>query len=103
MCYKTINKLYEPLLCKFFLYLLGFGPSSPSKSLVLFLFSVFLGSIYWFLACMEGLNINNLSLQEDEEEGGFCFDMEEGGEDVCGLRLCLVGRFLCDRQFMLCL
>ncbi|XP_058726793.1 uncharacterized protein At4g02000-like [Vicia villosa] len=46
---------------------------------------------------MADLNVNELSLEGDEEEGGFCFDVDEDGEEVGDLRLCLVGRFLCDK------
>lgn len=41
---------------------------------------------------MENLNIN-----EKGDEEGFCFDLEENGEDNVDFKWCLVGRFLCDR------
>src|SRR4051812_20108425 len=46
---------------------------------------------------MAGTNINDLSLQDDEEEGGFCFDVEDEVSEAGDIRLCLVGRFLCDK------
>ncbi|XP_058783931.1 uncharacterized protein At4g02000-like [Vicia villosa] len=46
---------------------------------------------------MESPNVNNLSLQEEDDEGGFFFDVTEDGEAASDLRLCLVGRFLCDK------
>jgi 14-3-3 protein epsilon len=43
---------------------------------------------------MSSVNLENLSLQEEE---GFVFDLEEGEEEVIDFRWCLVGRFLGDR------
>jgi hypothetical protein len=44
---------------------------------------------------MSGVNLEDLSLQDDE---GFVFDVEDGEEDVIDFRWCLVGRFLGDRS-----
>ncbi|KAK2382050.1 hypothetical protein QL285_069606 [Trifolium repens] len=44
---------------------------------------------------MSNVNLENLSLQEDE---GFVFDVEEGEEEVVDFRWCLVGRYLGDRS-----
>jgi hypothetical protein len=44
---------------------------------------------------MSNVNLENLSLQEEE---GFVFDLEEGEEEVVDFRWCLVGRFLGDRS-----
>ncbi|XP_058746447.1 uncharacterized protein LOC131619359 [Vicia villosa] len=46
---------------------------------------------------MASPSIDDLSLQEEDDEGGFCFDVEEEGSEAGDLRLCLVGRFLCDK------
>lgn len=50
---------------------------------------------------MEDINIKGLSLGEDREEKGFCFDLDEEGDEVGDLRWCLVGQFLCDRPIHL--
>ncbi|GAU30590.1 hypothetical protein TSUD_392810 [Trifolium subterraneum] len=42
---------------------------------------------------MSNINLEDLSLQSEEEEG-FVFDIEEGGEEQVDFRWCLVGRFL---------
>jgi 14-3-3 protein epsilon len=44
---------------------------------------------------MSNVNLENLSLQEEE---GFVFDLEEGDVEVIDFRWCLVGRFLGDRS-----
>ncbi|GAU14523.1 hypothetical protein TSUD_250650 [Trifolium subterraneum] len=41
-------------------------------------------------------NLDGLSLHEEEEEG-FSFDFDEGGDEQVDLRWCLVGRFLCEK------
>jgi hypothetical protein len=41
-------------------------------------------------------NLGGLSLNEEEEEG-FNFDFDDGGDVQLDLRWCLVGSFLCDR------
>jgi hypothetical protein len=41
-------------------------------------------------------NLDGLSLNEEEEEG-FNFDFDDGGDVQLDLRWCLVGSFLCDR------
>ncbi|XP_058775429.1 uncharacterized protein At4g02000-like [Vicia villosa] len=46
---------------------------------------------------MASPSIANLSINDDGEEEGFCFDLEEEASEVSDLRLCLVGRFLCDK------
>lgn len=46
---------------------------------------------------MSTLNLEDLSLHEEREEEGFCFEVDEEGDEVGVLRWCLVGRFLCDR------
>lgn len=46
---------------------------------------------------MTSPNIKRLSLQEEGEEEGFCFDLDEYEDDSCDLRWCLVGKFLCNR------
>ncbi|CAJ2661731.1 unnamed protein product [Trifolium pratense] len=44
-------------------------------------------------------NLDGLSLHEEEEEEGLCFDFEEEGDDEqVELRWCLVGRFICERN-----
>jgi hypothetical protein len=43
---------------------------------------------------MSNVNLENLSLQEEE---GFVFDLDDGEEGVVDFRWCLVGRFLGDR------
>jgi hypothetical protein len=45
---------------------------------------------------MSGVNLEDLSIHEEEEEG-FVFDMEEEGEEQIDFRWCLIGRFLSDR------
>ncbi|XP_058746288.1 uncharacterized protein At4g02000-like [Vicia villosa] len=50
---------------------------------------------------MADVNIEGLSLGEDREEEGFCFDLDEEGDEVGDLSWCLVGRFLCDRPIHL--
>jgi 14-3-3 protein epsilon len=47
---------------------------------------------------MSNINLEDLSLHEEEEEG-FTFDIEEEGENQVDFRWCLVGRFLTDRTF----
>lgn len=47
---------------------------------------------------MAGPNINDLSLQEDDDKGGYYFDVDEDGVDASDLCLCLVGRFVCDKS-----
>lgn len=47
---------------------------------------------------MVSLNdIEGLSIHDDCDEDGFCFDVENEGEEVVDLRWCLVGRFYSDR------
>lgn len=41
--------------------------------------------------------LENLSMKDEGEEEGFCFDLEEDGHENSDLQWCLVGRFLCDR------
>ncbi|MCI12236.1 DUF4283 domain protein, partial [Trifolium medium] len=45
---------------------------------------------------MSNINLEDLSLQSEEEEG-FVFDIGEEGEEQLDFRWCLVGRFLGDR------
>ncbi|KAI5448130.1 hypothetical protein KIW84_015527 [Lathyrus oleraceus] len=40
---------------------------------------------------MASLNIEGLSIQEEEDDGGFCFDVGEVGDESCDLQWCLVG------------
>jgi hypothetical protein len=42
-------------------------------------------------------NLEGLSLHEDEDEEGFCFDFDDEEDEQADLRWCLIGRFLCDR------
>ncbi|XP_058782355.1 uncharacterized protein At4g02000-like [Vicia villosa] len=42
-------------------------------------------------------NLNNLSINDDGEDEGFCFDLEEDSSEAADLKLCLIGRFLCDK------
>ncbi|XP_045788287.1 uncharacterized protein LOC123883507 [Trifolium pratense] len=46
---------------------------------------------------MSSINLEDLSLQEEGEEEGFVFDIEEEGDEQIDFRWCLVGRFLTDR------
>lgn len=46
---------------------------------------------------MSSAQLEGLSLHEEGEEEGICFDIDENGEERGDLRWCLVGRFLCDR------
>lgn len=46
---------------------------------------------------MVSLNIEGLSIKEEEDDGGFCFDVGEVGDESCDLQWCLVRRFLCDK------
>jgi 14-3-3 protein epsilon len=46
---------------------------------------------------MASSQLEGLSLNVEGEEEGFCFDIEEEGEELGDLRWCLVGRFLGDR------
>ncbi|XP_058759671.1 uncharacterized protein LOC131632982 [Vicia villosa] len=46
-------------------------------------------------------NLEDLSLHEEVDDEGFCFEVDEEGDEVGGLRWCLVGRFLCDRPIHL--
>jgi 14-3-3 protein epsilon len=46
---------------------------------------------------MSNINLEDLSLHEEDEDEGFVFDMEGEGEEQVDFRWCLVGRFLCDR------
>lgn len=45
---------------------------------------------------MSNPKIEGLSLHEEGEEEGFCFDVKDDGRGV-DLQWRLVGRFLCDR------
>ncbi|XP_058760512.1 uncharacterized protein At4g02000-like [Vicia villosa] len=42
-------------------------------------------------------SMENLSINDEYDLEGFCFDVEEDGDEVSDLKWCLVGRFLCDR------
>ncbi|XP_058732616.1 uncharacterized protein LOC131604171 [Vicia villosa] len=46
---------------------------------------------------MASLSMENLSINDDGEGEGFCFDLENEECEAADLRLCLVGRFLCDK------
>jgi 14-3-3 protein epsilon len=46
---------------------------------------------------MSNINLEDLSLHEEDEDEGFVFDMEGEGEEQVDFRWCHVGRFLCDR------
>ncbi|MCH94705.1 hypothetical protein A2U01_0015670, partial [Trifolium medium] len=46
---------------------------------------------------MSNINLEDLSLHEEEEEEGFTFDIEEDDESHIDFRWCLVGRFLSNR------
>lgn len=46
---------------------------------------------------MSNSHHEGLSLNEEGEEEGFCFNIEKDGEKVGDFRWCLVGRFLCGR------
>lgn len=42
--------------------------------------------------------MENLSINEEGEEQGFCFDLDEDGEENIDLKWCLMGRLLCDQE-----
>lgn len=42
-------------------------------------------------------DLEKLSINEEGEEDGFWFDLEEDGGENIDLQWCLVGRFMCDR------
>ncbi|XP_058759140.1 uncharacterized protein At4g02000-like [Vicia villosa] len=46
-------------------------------------------------------NMEGLSLHDEGEEEGFCFDVESEEGSVENLKLCLIGRFLSDRPIHL--
>ncbi|XP_058732855.1 uncharacterized protein At4g02000-like [Vicia villosa] len=46
---------------------------------------------------MASPNLEGLSINDEGEEDGFCFDADDGGKEAVDLRWCLIGRFLCDR------
>ncbi|PNY14983.1 hypothetical protein L195_g011673 [Trifolium pratense] len=46
---------------------------------------------------MANINLENLSLQTEDEEEGFVFDLTDEGEEQVDFRWCLVGRFIGDR------
>ncbi|GAU32101.1 hypothetical protein TSUD_358070 [Trifolium subterraneum] len=46
---------------------------------------------------MSSINLEDLSIHNEEGEEGFSFDFEEDGEEVSDMRWCLLGRLLCDR------
>ncbi|CAK8568524.1 unnamed protein product [Lathyrus sativus] len=48
---------------------------------------------------MASPNIEELSIHDENEEEGFCFEVNEEGDETSNLRWCLVGRFLSDRPF----